>query len=119
MSEGHEFLLEVPIDASQVSDFKPDRAVKVVAYSKQGEAQERSVKLNAEGKGTVTFGFQQAPGSLQVALGPETASATDLQHLQTISVSVPASSWRKAKQVKLPAIPISSYYWWWWWRWCW
>jgi len=118
MSEGHEFLLEVPIDASQVSDFKPDRAVKVVAYNKQGEAQERSVKLNAEGKGTVTFGFHKAPGSLQVALGPETASASDLQHLQTISVNVPASSWRNAKQVKVPAVAISSYYWWWWWRWC-
>src|SRR4029077_6829962 len=73
---------------------------------------------NAEGKGTVTFGFHKAPGSLQVALGPETASASDLQHLQTISVNVPASSWRNAKQVKVPAVAISSYYWWWWWRWC-
>ncbi len=118
MAEAKEFLLEVPLDASKVSDFKPDRAVKVVVYSKQGKPQEQLVKLNAQGKGSVTFNFSKNPGSLQIALGPETASAEDLQHLQTISVNVPASSWRTAKQFTLPTVAISSYYWWWWWRWC-
>jgi len=118
MTESKEFLLEVPLDASKVSDFKPDRAVKVAVYSKQGKPQEQLAKLNAQGKGSVTFRFSKNPGSLQVALGPETASAADLQHLQTISVDVPPSSWRTAKQFTLPAIAISPYYWWWWWRWC-
>lgn len=118
MVESKEYLLEIPLDASQVSGFKPDRAVKVVAYNKQGTVHERTVKLNSDGKGTVSFGFREAPGALQVAMGPETASAKDLQHLQTISMSVPATSWRNASQVKLPVVPISSYYWWWWWRWC-
>lgn len=118
MSEGGEFRLEVPLDASQIPDFKPDRPVKVVVYNKEGNAQERLVKLNASGKGTASFGFREAPGSLQVMLGPETASVSDLQHLQTISVNVPASSFRAAREVSLPAVAISSYYWWWWWWWC-
>ena len=77
MAEVKEFLLEIPLDASNVSDFKPDRAVKVAVYSKQGQPQERSVKLNAEGKANVTFNFSKNPGSLQVVLGPETASRSE------------------------------------------
>src|SRR5580692_5497621 len=118
MAEAREFLLEVPLDASKVSDFKPDRAVKVMVYKKQGQPQEQLAKLNAQGKGSVTFSFPKNPGSLQVALGPEKASAADLQNLQTISVNVPASSWRNGKQFTLPTVAISSFYWWWWWRWC-
>jgi hypothetical protein len=117
-SDSHEFLLEVPLDASKVSDFKPDRPVKVVVVSKQGETQDQLVNLNESGKGTASFRFAEAPGSLQVLMGPETASAADLQNLQTISVAVPASSWRAAREVKLPDVAISSYYWWWWWHWC-
>ncbi len=66
MAEQKEFLLEVPLDASQVSDFKPDRPVKVAVYSKQGQPQEQSVKLNAEGKGSATFRF---PKNRRVAAG--------------------------------------------------
>jgi len=117
-SDSHEFLLEVPLDASKVSDFKPERPVKVVAVNKRGEAQERLVNLNEAGKGTASFSFTEAPGSLQILMGPETASASDLQRLQTISVAVPASSWRAAREVKLPDVAISAYYWWWWWHWC-
>ena len=116
-SDSHEVLLEVPLDASKVSDFKPDRPVKVVAIGKR-ETQERLVNLNESGKGTASFRFAEAPGSLQILMGPETASASDLQNLQTISVAVPASSWRDASEVKLPDVAISSYYWWWWWHWC-
>jgi hypothetical protein len=118
MATDKEFLLEVPVDASQVSDFKPNHPIKVVAYPKQGEAQERVISLNADGQGTASFSFSQAPGSINVALGPETASAADLKNLQTISVNVPASSWLTASAVKLPAVAISSYYWRWWLHWC-
>ena len=30
------FVLEVPLDASGIKDFKPDRPVKVVAYNRSG-----------------------------------------------------------------------------------
>ncbi len=117
-SDSHEFTLEVPLDASKVSDFRPDRPVKVVVVNKRGETQDRLVNLDEAGKGTASFSFSDAPGSLQVLMGPETASAADLQRLQTISVGVPASSWRAGREVRLPDVAISSYYWWWWWHWC-
>jgi hypothetical protein len=118
MAEGKEFVLEVPVDASQVSEFKPNQPVKVVAYTRQGETQESVLNFNAEGKATASFIFSAAPGPVKVALGPETVSAEELTNLQTISVDVPASSWAKARQVKLPSVVISSYYWRWWLHWC-
>jgi hypothetical protein len=118
MAEGKEFVLEVPVDASQVSEFKPNHPVKVVAYPRQGATQESVLNFNAEGKATASFIFSAAPGPVMVALGPETVSAQELANLQTISVDVPASSWDKARQVKLPSVVISSYYWRWWLHWC-
>ena len=118
MTTGKEFLLEVPVDASQVSEFKPNHPIKVAAYTRQGEAHERVVNLDAEGKATASFSFNEAPGSLTVALGPETASVADLKNMQTITVDVAASYWRRSAEVKLPAVPISTYYWRWWLRWC-
>jgi hypothetical protein len=118
MAEGNEFVLEVPVDASQVSEFKPNQPVKVVAYTRQGETQESVLNFNAEGKATASFIFSAAPGPVKIALGPETVSAGELTNLQTISVDVPASSWAKARQVKLPSVVISSYYWRWWLHWC-
>lgn len=111
------FKLEVPLDASQVKDFKPDRALKVIAYGR-AKTLEETVKLDAKGKGSVSFNFSEAPGSLKVALGPGNASAEDLKHLQTISVDVPASKWRDSTKLKLTPIVISNYYWRWWWFWC-
>jgi hypothetical protein len=110
MAEGKEFLLEVPVGASQVSEFKPNHPVKVVAYTRQGKTQESVLNFNAEGKATASFKFSAAPGPVKIALGPETVSAGELTNLQTISVDVPAASWDKARQVKLPSVAISSYY---------
>jgi hypothetical protein len=104
------FKLEVPLNASQVKGFKPDRAVKAIAYGSKGAAAEQVVKLDASGKGTASFTFGENPGSLKVALGPEKASAADLQHMQTISVTVPSSAWRDTAGVKLEPIIITPYY---------
>ena len=118
MAEGKKFLLEVPVDASQIADLTPDQAVKVIAYGKKGSVGERVVRLGAGGKGSATFQFTASPGSLQIAVGPETATAADLKNLQTLTASVPASSWRTSAEVKVPAVIISSYYWRWWLFWC-
>jgi hypothetical protein len=118
MYDSKRFALEVPVDASKVSDLKPNQAVKVVAYPRQGAAHERIVRLNDEGQGSASFSFEEAPVSVSVALGPETASAADLKNLQTITVNVPASSWNEAGEVKLPPVAISSYSWRWWLEWC-
>jgi hypothetical protein len=118
MDTSKPFLLEVPVDASQVADLKPNQAVKVVAYPRQGKTLERLASLNADGSGVVSFRFDEAPGAVKVALGPETASATDLKNLQTINVTVPAAAWRETSEVRLPVVSISPYYWRWWLHWC-
>ncbi len=94
MAENDVFRLQVPVDASSVKDFKPDRCVKVIAYGSQGPTLEQTVKFDDKGKGTASFSFKQNPGSLKVALGPDNASSEDLKHMQTIFASVPASSWQ-------------------------
>jgi len=117
MSSANKFVLRVPLDASRVPDFLPDRSVSVLAWYKQGVPQQRIAAFNPQGKGSASFEFQQPPESLRVALGPETATPADLQRLQTISVTVPSSTWQTGAEVSLPAIRISSYHWWWWQHW--
>jgi hypothetical protein len=117
MSSANKFVLRVPLDASRVPDFLPDRSVSVLAWYKQGVPQQRIAAFNPQGKGSASFEFQRPPESLRVALGPETATPADLQRLQTISVTVPSSTWQTGAEVSLPAIRMSSYHWWWWQHW--
>src|SRR5258708_23276936 len=112
------FNLEIPLDASGIKDFKPDRAVKVVAFDAKGKSHEDVVKFDAKGKGSASLGFKEHPGSLQVVVGPEKASAEQLRGLQTISVDVAHRHWKGKNELVLSAIPISAYYWRWWWGWC-
>jgi hypothetical protein len=112
------FSLHVPLDASGVKDFKPDKAVKVVALDSTGAAQEQLVRLSADGKGSASFSFATRPGTVRVVVGPEDATATELQALQTISVSVSARAWQDSNPLTLSPIAISAYYWWWWLIWC-
>ena len=114
MANGDRFLLEVPLDASQVLNFHPAFQVKVVAYPIYGEAHERIVNFSVTGRGSALFNFSQAPGSLKLAIWPETVSTAGLRNVQTISVDVPASSWLKAWEIKLPEVVITDYYWNWW-----
>ena len=112
------FILEVPLDASGIKDFKADQGVKVVAYNRRGAAASSAVvKLNDKGQGVANLNFNEHPGGLRVAVGPENASDEDLSHLQTISVNVPPNRWKETKAALTP-IAISAYYWWWWRWWC-
>ncbi len=112
------YVLVVPMDASNVKDFEPTKAVRVVAYAANGGTHQETVRLDKTGMGKASFSFIENPGAVKVALGPETATAEDLKNLQTITVSVPASAWRRSSTVELPVVMISSYDWWFWWRWC-
>ena len=117
MSDNSVFSLQVPLDASQVKNIDTARAVKVVAYG-AGLMLEQTVQFNDRGQASASFTFDQNPGALNIALGPGNASAEDLQHMQTISVNVPASSWSGARRVTISPVSISPYFWRWWWRWC-
>lgn len=117
MLAGNKFVLRVPIDASQVPDFTPDHRINVLAWNPHGCVQQRLVTFNRNGKAVASFEFEHEPESLRVALGPETATPAELQHLQTISVTVPPSSWRTTREVELPALQPSTWDWWWWQHW--
>lgn len=113
-----DFTLEVPLDASGIKDFKPDRGAKVVAYGSGGQTSEQTVKFDSKGRGKAVLSFSRAPGRLRVVVGPDNASADQLKGLQTIGVDVSARQWGDQKSVALPPVIIPPYYWWWWLIWC-
>lgn len=114
-----QFTLEVPLDASGIKDFKPERPVKVVGYDRHGKPiSSTEARLDAKGHGNATLTFDRNPGAVQVALGPAKANDDELKGLQTITVNVPSTRWRESNTVKLSPVVISAHYWWWWWRWC-
>jgi hypothetical protein len=89
------FALEVPLDVSQIgSEAEPGKPASVV------------------------FDFAQPPGSLQILVGPATASAYDLVKLQTISVNVPGRQSAGKPKLSIDPVVISPFYWWWWIEWC-
>ncbi len=118
MAAREQYTLEVPLDASDIEGFKPDQAVKVAAFDRAGGVVESVVKFDAKGQAVATLTFKQAPGTLRVVVGPEQASAEQLQGLQTLAVDVPGRQWLDKPQLKLPPLLIPPYYWWWWRRWC-
>jgi hypothetical protein len=112
------FQLEVPLDASRIQDFTPDRGLKVVVLGAGGETKEQVVKFEKGGAARAVFSFAERPARLRVVVGPETATAEQLQGLQTLSAEVTGRQWGDKAQFSLAPILISNYYWRWWWRWC-
>ena len=85
---GRNFKLDIPLDASQVEEFKPEQELKVLVQQSDGSQQVQTVRLNAKGQGSAAFTFAEQPGSLQVVVGPGTASDEELLGMQTISLAV-------------------------------
>lgn len=113
------FQLVVPLDASGVKDFKPDRTVKVVAYDRKGATVSSAVaELDTKGHGNATLPFKENPGGIRVVIGPHNATDEELKNLQTISVNVLPSAWKEGNTLRLSSVLISAYFWWWWWWWC-
>ena len=112
------FKLVVPLDASRIKDFKPERPVKVIARRRDGKTEEQTVNFTKDGKGNATFTFAEQPGRLRVVVGPGDASAEELLGLQTIGLDLSARQWEDRSELTLPPIRISDYYWHWWLRWC-
>jgi hypothetical protein len=117
MSAGSPFVLRVPIDVSRVPDFTPGRRISVLAWNRQGLQQRRLVSFERQVRMAVSFELDHAPESLQVALGPEAASATELRHLQTPFVAVPCSAWQSSQIIELPPIQVTPWDWWSWQHW--
>lgn len=113
-----EFTLEIPLDASQVKDFKPEQDLKVVIQAQDGSVTSRPASLGAKAQGSISVGFAKQPGRLRVVIGPAQATDEELLNSQTIGLDVPSRIWLKGREVTLAPIRISSYYWYWWLRWC-
>ncbi len=111
------FSLEVPLDASEIEDFKPEKKLKVVAEARDGSRETETVQLNKQGQGKVKLTFDR-PVSLRMAIGPADASDEELLGLQTINIEVSAQQWGNKGELVLPAVKISPFYWHWWLRWC-
>ena len=113
------FTLEVPVDASAISaDDLIGQVLKVVVRPCEGELLSETVKLRADGTGSVRFSFAKRPGAMQVLIGPERAEDAELAASQTITTSVSASAWADKRQVVAAPLRVSPYYWFWWLRWC-
>lgn len=117
-ADGKKFRLEIPLDASGIEDFKPDRPIKVVVQRRDGSTQEQSVQLDKQGKGIAAFAFDQNPGSLRVVVGPDDASAEELLGMQTIAFDLSGQQWVGRTELTLEPTLISAYYWYWWPIWC-
>ncbi|MEE9128781.1 MAG: carboxypeptidase-like regulatory domain-containing protein [Phycisphaerales bacterium] len=117
-NENQDFKLEIPLDASGIEDFRPEKDVKVVAKDGEGNFCSQTVSLDAKGRGRATLVFPKNPGSLRVYVGPSDASDKELSGLQTISVNVSGRQWADKRELKLAPIVIHPYYWHWWLRWC-
>lgn len=114
---GH-FSIEIPLDASGVEGFTPEKAIKVLVKDKKGVLYSQEIQLDKEGKGQADFRFSGQPGPLQIVVGPGDATDQELLGLQTINIGVSTRQWQGKNQLQLTPILISAYYWWWWWRWC-
>lgn len=112
------FQLQIPLDASEVEDFNPDLALRVVAQASDGSITAESTKLDERGQGSVTLAFAQRPGTLRIAIGPDDASDEELLGMQTINLDVGPRLWGDRQEFTLKPILISSYYWDFWHSWC-
>src|SRR5688572_209646 len=103
--------LVVPLDASGVADFKPERGLKVAVVGEKGRviASEKTT-LDAKGRAEVRFAFAAPPGNVRVLVGPDDASDEEILGLQTLGASVSANQFREAV-VTLPSLRITDFYW--------
>jgi hypothetical protein len=112
------FTLEVPLDVSQIEAEAKAQKLRVVARSGDGALRSETVRAEPGRHPSVALTFPERPGPLQLLIGPESASESDLVNLQTISIDVPGHRWGKGEKLSLEPVLISPYYWWWWLEWC-
>ena len=108
------YTLKVPVDASGIPEEDRKGAVRVFAVQSSGESQSEVVKIDAKGNGTATFRFSGDPGSIRAIIAPETATAEEIEGLQTVSRTISGRQWRAESAIALEPIILSPYYWYLW-----
>ena len=113
-----EFVLEVPIDLSNVEDRQAGETVRVTAVTKGGVLVSETAEIGRSGKATVKLRFDEKPEGLRLHVGPGTAAAEDLPKLQSLEVPVPARRLADGPRASLEPIRIKPELWLLWRRWC-
>ena len=116
--QANQFVLEIPIDMSQVAADGGAQELRVVARAQDGSLTSGTVAGEAAGQATVSLAFAHRPGPLQILVGPASATDAQLVNLQTISVNVPGRTWGEQSTVTIDPVVVAPYYWWWWLEWC-
>ncbi len=112
--DGGTFELLVPLDASRVKDFRPDRSVKVVASGREGCLRETTVRFDPNGRVVATLTFDRIPGTLRVMVVPADVRMSQLADPLPLCAHVREHQWHGKRSLTVPPIVISSFYWWWW-----
>jgi hypothetical protein len=112
------YRLTVPVDASGVEEREEGQPLKVAAIDVAENVSSDTIKLDVDGRGSITFTFDQQPGRLRVVVGPEDASDDELAGMQTLSADVPAILWRERRELEINPLIVTPYFWHWWRRWC-
>jgi hypothetical protein len=112
--------LVVPLDASAIEGFEPDKPIRVLAVdaADQPLAESQVAKFDAKGQAVVTFKLVRRAGSVRVVVGPGEATDEELAGLQTLSVDIPGRRWGGQLELKLPPLKIPPFHWYWWLTWC-
>ena len=87
------FTLKVPLDISQIGKEVEPQKLRVLARAKDGSLTSKTVQAEPGARPSVVLSFREAPGPLQLLVGPASASGTDLICAQTIAVDVPRLAW--------------------------
>jgi len=116
--EKNKYRLEIPLDASGIEEFKPEKGVKVLLADRSGPIVSQIAKLDESGKGIAVFTFPERPVTLRLLMGPENVEDRELLGMQTLSMDIPTHRWREKYELILPPLVISPYYWHWWLIWC-
>ncbi len=113
-----EFILEIPIDASNVEDRQRGETVRVTAVAAGGVLVSGVAEVPASGKASVKLRFEERPKNLRIHVGPGTVAPEDLPKLQAIEVPIATARLQAVDRLKLDSLVIKPNVWKLWRGWC-
>ena len=112
------YILNVPLDLSDIDDKASDDRLKVVAQAADESIVSTIVTVSEIAEAPVRLSFAAHPGTVRVAVGPAEADDRQLLAGETVRKVVPSRIWDDLNKVSLAPIKIGRWYWGWWKRWC-
>ncbi len=113
-----QFVLEVPIDVSDVEDLKASETVSVAAVDPKGRLVAGKAKMGRSGKTAVKLVFDKKPAGVRLYVGPGTSDPEELPMQDSLELQIPASRFRRVTSLTLEPIFIKRRLWFAWRLWC-